>query len=186
MSEAGSKRQDMPSADPGELTTAQIFGSIRPTQLWSIIAIVCAILGTAFTLGTQSAGLLQKPAPLQHWLVVHDVVPGAPGTTGAFIRVTVRVNNVPYAYPADVAFTQIGQGMPEQSMPLPIADAYRISFEADVRVTESAPVVAARSRSTPDFEAEHLPGGTQSYEIFLVDEQSAKSLGGLTIRYSFQ
>ena len=71
-------------------------------------------------------------------------------------------------------------------MPLPIADAYRISFEADVRVTESAPVVAARSRSTPDFEAEHLPGGTQSSEIFLVDEQSAKSLGGLTIRYSFQ
>ena len=68
--------------------------------------------------------------PIQRYLTIHRVA----GNEGNMVRVVARVNNILYAYPADVAFTPISSNMPEQKLPLPwTIDGYTVSFEVQLR-----------------------------------------------------
>jgi hypothetical protein len=103
-----------------------------------------------------------------------------------FVRIVARVNGALYAYPADAPFTQIGANMAEQRLPLPLADSYTVSFQAQLRDTSADRVVNASSRSTPTFTAASLPGDTQHYQINILNPDGSKSGDFVTVRYSFR
>ena len=66
--------------------------------------------------------------PIQRYLTIHRVA----GNEGNMVRVVARVNNILYAYPADVAFTPISSNMPEQKLPLFISS--EVSSQATTTV----------------------------------------------------
>lgn len=147
-----------------------------------LVALITAIGGAAtgyFARGTETAKAPMK----QHYLIIQ----GVSGTSGDMVRVVARVNNLLYAYPADVPFTPISSGMPEQKLPLPItADVYTVSFEAQLRPSSRNEVKLAKSRTTPQFDPKSLPTEMQSYELLLVDPSGDYSSRTLTIRYSLR
>ena len=126
-----------------------------------------------------------KPSqPSQRFLVMHRVL----GGQEEMVRVVARVNNLIYAYPADVAFTPIASDMPEQKLPLPIAlDGYTLSFEAQVRDSRSGEIRQYKSRTTPQFRLDALPTDTQSYKLMYVTSVGDYGVRrSLTIEYSFR
>ena len=162
--------------DPDKLTIGQIVGALRPGHLWTLGGLFVVLLSSVFTLGVKSSALLgDKPKATQHWLTVHSVL----GQDNNFVRVTARVNGIMYAYPADVAYTQLGQNMATQDLPLPIAESYTVSFDAELNEPDSQ----YRSRATDQFQASALPPNVHEHKVFLV-RANLKLSEFLTVRYA--
>jgi hypothetical protein len=138
-------------------------GEVQKARIAAWQAVVVATITAA---GGVVAGYLSHPPadskPVagselptrQHYLVIH----GVEGKPGQMIRVIAHVNNLLYAYPADVTFTPVSTGMPEQKLPLPLfAGQYTVSFEAQIMGRDCTDVRPARSRTTPQFDSGALP-----------------------------
>ena len=107
-------------------------------------------------------------APVQQYLIIHRVL----AEEGNMARVVVRVNNLLYAYPADVAFTPVSSSMPEQKLPLPVtSDKYTISFELQLWDRKNKKAFTAKSRATPQFLPAALPNEMQTYNLLPVDDE---------------
>jgi hypothetical protein len=170
--------------DPAKLTLGQIVSALRPAQFWAVCGAVVGVIGASFTVGLKSQPWLEQKyaAPKQKWLVIHHVE----GPLSNFVRVVATVNGIQYAYPADVAYSQIGQTMSDQRLPLPLDSSYTVSFRAEIKPPQG-PVVQASSRDTPNFFDNALPVQTQSYRINIVNDQGLKlDQEFLVVTYSFQ
>jgi hypothetical protein len=174
--------------DLENMPLGKLLGGLNAKQLYGLIGVALTVLGGTFTLGMKSkelfgAAQVAVQKPIQKWLVIH----GVDGAAGEFVRVTARVNSIPYAYPADVTYTQIGAGMAEQRQPLPLADLYTLSFEAELRETSANPRRLARSRDTAEFQTPMLPAATQTYRVNILNPAGMKLDDQfLTIKYSFR
>ncbi len=52
--------------DASEMTVAQLAGSLKPVQLWSLLLVLAGLIGSAFTLGTQFRELSPKQSQAIH------------------------------------------------------------------------------------------------------------------------
>jgi hypothetical protein len=166
-------------------------GQVQVARIAAWQAIVVAAITAA---GGALAGYFAKPGSSlpdtslhqfaeQHYLIIR----GIDASPGQMVRVVARINNVLYAYPADVTFTPVTPAMPEQKLPLPLSEGkYIVSFEAQLMGHRCDEVSLARSRETPHFDATALPSEVQSYQLLRVDAGGAYGVPALTVRYSFQ
>ena len=53
---ARGKQQIAATGDPAELTVGQIFGALKPAQLWSVLAAAAGVIAAAFVLGAKLTG----------------------------------------------------------------------------------------------------------------------------------
>jgi hypothetical protein len=172
----------IPAVDPANLTLGQIVSGLRLAQLVTVCGIAVGVISASFSAGLKFKTLLRQTSPRQNWLVIHHIE----GPDGQFVRAVAIINGIPYAYPADVPYTQIGQSMSDQRLPLPSADSYTVSFKAQLKNVSPASLVEASSRDTPIFRANALPTQQQSYRVNILNDQGLKLAQFLTVTYSFE
>jgi hypothetical protein len=146
----------------------------KATKIVAVITALGGIIGGYF---------IKSAVPTnQRWLTIHSVA----GPEGANLKLVARVNTIPYSYPADVVTTLIGQNMPEQKCPLPIADNYTISFEAYFRQGESGSFRNAKNREAPSFLEAQLPIERQKYSLHEVIDGEKRNYDAMTVTYSIR
>lgn len=153
-----------------------------------LVAIVSAIGGIAAGYFANSQQQQQPQEEAQHWLIVKGVS-GVGGSYDASVRLVVRVNSVPFAYPVFATMAQIEPAMPEMRIPLPCGtDEYIIAFEGTLDAPRLGGVAELRSREATRFRKGHLPDALQQYELLVTTRSSPRYIDSARPRvlYSFQ
>lgn len=124
-------------------------------------------------------------APRQRWLEIRGIrrLVNPPGAVAApEMRLVVNIGGIPFAYPADAAWTKLGADMSSQRIPIPMGHQGSITFVLWLKEGASAVSFHRREPVTMSFEN---AGQDRIYQLNRVVGGVKEAEAEFEIRYAF-